>query len=140
MSVTAKGAKMAMLSDGAGRCHFTFPGPSSAPFGPSNFDKDPNAARQNLDIRVSGETAAYFDGLDAWAVEYLCAHTRSGCSKRTSRWLRSATCITPASERPLGTTRCCDVSTTLPAPAVLAGSGRLTARNGSRPRTGEKPS
>ena len=75
VSVTAKGAKMAMLSNGADRCHFTFPGPSSAPFGPSNFDKDPAATRQNLDIRVSGETADYFDGLDAWAVDYLCAHS-----------------------------------------------------------------
>ena len=84
VSVTAKGAKMAMLSDGAGRCHFTFPGPSSAPFGPSNFDKDPNAARQNLDIRVSGETAAYFDGLDSWAVEYLCAHSERLFKKNLS--------------------------------------------------------
>jgi hypothetical protein len=75
VSVTAKGAKMAMLSNGADRCHFTFPGPSSAPFGPSNFDKDPAATRQNLDIRVSGETAAWFEGLDAWAVDYICAHS-----------------------------------------------------------------
>ena len=75
VSVTAKGAKTAMLSNGADRCHFTFPAPSSAPFGPSNFDKDPAATRQNLDIRVSGETAAWFEGLDAWAVDYLCAHS-----------------------------------------------------------------
>jgi hypothetical protein len=75
VSVTAKGAKMSVLTDGADRCHYTFLGPSSCPFGPSNFDKDPNATRQNLDIRVSWETAAYFDGLDGWAVDYLCAHS-----------------------------------------------------------------
>jgi hypothetical protein len=64
VSVTAKGAKMATLTDGADRCHFTFAEPTRCPFGPSNFDKDPGATRQNLDIRVSGEAAAYFDGLD----------------------------------------------------------------------------
>ena len=84
VSVTAKGAKMAMLSNGADRCHFTFPGPSSAPFGPSNFDKDPAATRQNLDIRVSGETADWFEGLDAWAVDYLCAHSERLFKKNLS--------------------------------------------------------
>jgi hypothetical protein len=54
VSVTAKGAKMAVLTDGAERCYYTFPAPSSCPFGP----------------------AAFFDGLDAWAVDYLCAHSK----------------------------------------------------------------
>jgi hypothetical protein len=75
VSVTAKGAKMAMLTDGAERCYYTFTEPTRCPFGPSNFDKDPNATRQNLDIRVSGDAAAFFDGLDAWAVDYICAHS-----------------------------------------------------------------
>jgi hypothetical protein len=69
VSVTAKGAKMAILSDGGERCYYTFPSPTQAPFGPSNFDKDPNATRQNLEVRVSGDTAAYFEGLDAWAID-----------------------------------------------------------------------
>jgi hypothetical protein len=29
----------------------------------------------NLDFRVSGDAAAYFDGLDAWALDYICAHS-----------------------------------------------------------------
>jgi hypothetical protein len=75
VSVTAKGAKMAMLTDGPDRCHYTFKAPTRCPFGPSNFDKDPNATRMNLDFRVAGDAAAYFDGLDAWAFDYLCAHS-----------------------------------------------------------------
>jgi hypothetical protein len=75
VSVTAKGAKMAMLTDGADRCYHTFQSPTRCPFGPSNFDKDSSATRRNLDFRVSGDAAAYFDGLDAWAVDYICAHS-----------------------------------------------------------------
>jgi hypothetical protein len=75
VSVTAKGAKMAMLTDGAERCYYTFQSPTRCPFGPSNFDKDPSETRQNLDVRATGEAAAYFEGLDAWAVDYICAHS-----------------------------------------------------------------
>jgi hypothetical protein len=75
VSVTAKGAKMAMLTDGVNRCHYTLQSPTRCPFGPSTFDKDPNATRMNLDIRVSGDAADYFDGLDSWAVDYICAHS-----------------------------------------------------------------
>ena len=75
VTVSAKGAKMAVLSNGADRCNYTFAEPTRCPFGPSNFDKDPNATRQNLDIRVSGDDAAFFDGLDAWAIDYICAHS-----------------------------------------------------------------
>ena len=75
VTVSAKGAKMAALSSGADRCNYTFAEPTRCPFGPSNFDKDPNATRQNLDIRVSGDAAAFFDGLDAWAIDYICTHS-----------------------------------------------------------------
>jgi hypothetical protein len=78
VSVTAKGAKMALLTNGADssdRCNYTFSEPTRCPFGPSNFDKDPKATRQNLDIRVSGDAAFFFDGLDAWAIDYICAHS-----------------------------------------------------------------
>ena len=37
VSVTAKGAKMAMLTNGVDRCNYTFAAPTSCPFGPSNF-------------------------------------------------------------------------------------------------------
>jgi hypothetical protein len=75
VSVTAKGAKIAMLMNGIERCYYTFPTPTRCPFGPSNFDKDPAATRQNLEVRVSDEDATYFEGLDAWAVDYICAHS-----------------------------------------------------------------
>ena len=75
VSVAAKRAKMALLTSGVDRYNYTFATPTSCPFGPSNFDKDPAATRQNLDIRVSGDAAEFFDGLDAWAVDYLCAHS-----------------------------------------------------------------
>jgi len=75
VSITAKGAKMAMLTNGAERCNYTFAEPTQCPFGPSNFDKDAAATRQNLDIRVSGAAAEFFDGLDAWAIDYICAHS-----------------------------------------------------------------
>jgi hypothetical protein len=54
----AKGAKMAPLSDASEKLFYTFPQPTKAPFGPSNFDKDASAARQNLEIRVTGEAAS----------------------------------------------------------------------------------
>jgi hypothetical protein len=78
VSITAKGAKMAVLTNGADssdRCNYTFSEPTRCPFGPSNFDKDPKATRQNLDIRVSGDAAEFFEGLDAWAIDYICTHS-----------------------------------------------------------------
>jgi hypothetical protein len=87
VSVTAKGAKMAVLSNGADshdRCTYIFSEPTRCPFGPSNFDKDPKATRQNLDIRVSGDAAEFFDGLDAWAIDYICAHSERLFKKNLS--------------------------------------------------------
>jgi hypothetical protein len=78
VSITAKGAKMALLTNGADshdRCNYIFSEPTRCPFGPSNFDKDPKATRLNLDIRVSGDAAFFFEGLDAWAIDYICAHS-----------------------------------------------------------------
>jgi hypothetical protein len=87
VSITAKGAKMALLTNGADssdRCNYTFSEPTRCPFGPSNFDKDPKATRQNLDIRVSGDAAEFFDGLDAWAIDYICAHSERLFKKNLS--------------------------------------------------------
>jgi hypothetical protein len=83
-SVTSKGAKMAVLTDGPNRCHYTFKSPTRAPFGPSNFDKDSSATRQNLEIRVSGEAAEFFDGLDDWALTYITAHSERLFKKKLS--------------------------------------------------------
>ena len=87
VSITAKGAKMALLTNGADssdRCNYTFSEPTRCPFGPSNFDKDPKATRLNLDIRVSGDAAVFFEGLDAWAIDYICAHSERLFKKNLS--------------------------------------------------------
>jgi hypothetical protein len=80
----AKGAKMAQLTDAGEKCFYTFPEATKAPFGPNNFDKDASAPRQNLEIRVTGEAASYFRGLDAWAEDYICAHSERLFKKRLS--------------------------------------------------------
>jgi hypothetical protein len=66
---------MAPLTDAGERCFFTFAAATKAPLGPSNFDKDASAARQNLEVRVAGVAASYFRGLHDWAVDYICAHS-----------------------------------------------------------------
>ena len=76
VTVNAKGAKLALLTNGGERFHYTTPSPLRAPFGgPSNFDKDKEAPRQNLELRCTEEVAAFFKGLDGWAVEYISAHS-----------------------------------------------------------------
>jgi hypothetical protein len=73
----AKGAKMAPLTDGTDggeQCFYTFTEATRRPFGPNNLNKDVAAPRQNLEICFSGDAAEYFRGLDAWAVDYNCAH------------------------------------------------------------------
>ena len=47
----------------------------TAPFGPSNFDRDPLATRQNLEFRIPPELEAYFDSVDKWMLEYLLANS-----------------------------------------------------------------
>jgi hypothetical protein len=61
-----------------------FAEPTKAPVGPSNFDKDASAARQNLESRVTGEAASYFRGLDDWAVDYIAAHSERLFKKHLS--------------------------------------------------------
>ena len=49
-----------------------------APFGPSSFDKDPEARRQGLDMRTAerpGELEKCFQELDEWAIQYLSEHS-----------------------------------------------------------------
>lgn len=86
VTVNAKGAKLALLTSGGERFHYTTPSPLRAPFGgPSNFDKDKDAPRQNLELRCSDEAvAAFFKGLDEWAVEYICAHSQRLFKKNLS--------------------------------------------------------
>jgi hypothetical protein len=71
----AKDTKMVPLTDAGERCFYTFPEATRCCFGPDKFDKDASAPRQNLQIRVSGEAAEYFRGLDDWAVDYISEHS-----------------------------------------------------------------
>ncbi len=73
--VNAKGAKTCQLQEGAQRVLYTADVYCTVPFAPSNFDKDPAATRLNLELRVPPSIEAYFDEVDAWAVEYLTAHS-----------------------------------------------------------------
>ena len=73
--VTAKGAKMAMITANGERIFIT---PTAKPlkmaFGPGNFDKTP-AVRQNLDFRCTPELLEYFTALDTWMKDYLICHS-----------------------------------------------------------------
>ena len=73
--VNAKGAKTCQLIDG-GRPQAHSSGTTcTAPFGPSNLDRDPLATRQNLELRIPPELEAYFDAVDKWMLEYLLANS-----------------------------------------------------------------
>ncbi len=73
--VNAKGAKTCQLLDGTQRLLYTADAYCAVPFPPSNFDKDPAATRLNLELRAPPTLEAYFDGLDAWVVDYLTTHS-----------------------------------------------------------------
>ena len=81
VSVNAKGAKSAALTCGGERFHYTTD-LTRSPFGPGNFEKDPLATRQNLELRATNSMDAFFSALDAWAVEYLTAHSERLFKKR----------------------------------------------------------
>ena len=70
-----KGAKTCLLSHSGARFYYTAPEPTRSPFGPNNFDKDPAATRQNLELRCTKHMEEYFSAVDSWAIEYLTAHS-----------------------------------------------------------------
>jgi hypothetical protein len=69
--LNAKGAKTCQLTAGGRPMHRSSGGFCSAPFGPSNFDKDPLATRQNLELRIPADLETYFDEVDSWMLSYL---------------------------------------------------------------------
>jgi len=73
--VNPKGAKTCLLTDGGARFYYTAPEPTRSPFGPNNFDKDPAATRQNLELRCTKQMEEFFSALDSWCIEYLTAHS-----------------------------------------------------------------
>jgi len=75
VNISAKGAKTAALTCGGERFHYTTD-LTRAPFGPGSFERDPAATRQNLELRATSNMEEFFSSLDAWAIEYLTAHSQ----------------------------------------------------------------
>jgi len=74
--VTPKGAKICRVTKDGSECLWKPEPAMSAPFGPSSFDKDPNARRQNLDLVLADPAVReQVSAIDAWAVEYIAKHS-----------------------------------------------------------------
>ena len=69
--VNTKGIKTAAFSTNDKQLLHFAASTSKAPFGPSNFDKDETANRQNLEIRLQQEHIAFFEKLDEYMIQYL---------------------------------------------------------------------
>lgn len=76
--VSSRGSKSAQLIlENGGAVTHLFPEYTISPFGgPSSYDKDPTAARLNLDVHVNDETMHFFEQLDSWALSYLLEHSQ----------------------------------------------------------------
>jgi hypothetical protein len=73
--ISGKGAKTCQLSADGRPMHRSSGGFCTSPFGPSNFEKDALATRQNLELRIPPELEQYFDDLDIWMLQYLEQHS-----------------------------------------------------------------
>ena len=73
--VNAKGAKTCQLAVDGRPMHRSSGGFCTAPFGPSNFEKDALATRQNLELRIPKDLETYFDEVDQWMLNYLETHS-----------------------------------------------------------------
>jgi hypothetical protein len=83
--VNAKGAKTCQLAVDGRPLHRSSDGFCTAPFGgPSNFDKDVLATRQNLELRIPAALEAYLAEVDAWMLDYLLAHSERIFKKQLS--------------------------------------------------------
>ena len=73
--VNAKGAKTCQLTSGGSKVQQSAEDFCTTPFGPSNFDKDPLATRQNLELRIPPQLEAWFTEVDKFMLGYLFAHS-----------------------------------------------------------------
>ena len=68
-----KGGKTCLVSSKKLPIEINLGGPTSTPFGASNFDDDNNNPRQNLDLTLSDDDVANFQAVDAfllaWALQ-----------------------------------------------------------------------
>ena len=75
LAVSARGVKSAAVVNNNGEAFsYTFDEYTMTPFGPSTFDKDPQATRQQLDVRL-GSAEPFFENLDNWAIAYISEHS-----------------------------------------------------------------
>jgi len=76
-SVTQRGAKFCTLSNNGAKVTLFPAGTESivCPFGPGNFEKNPEATRQTLELPCNQEMCLYFDQFDLWAKGYLFEHS-----------------------------------------------------------------
>ena len=75
VNVNAKGAKTCQLTSDKGKVQQSADEFCTTPFGPSNFDKDPLATGQNLELRITSQLEAWFTQVDEWMVSYLFEHS-----------------------------------------------------------------
>ncbi len=103
------------------------------PFGPSNFDKDPLAPRQNLELRIAPGLKAYITQVDECVLGYLRSHSeRILKQEHTVDQVRDASHLTL--KRPT-IHRCSARRLTVPG-AGFVGTGLRTRRSVMPPRTG----
>ena len=72
--ISNKGAKSCRLIAPNGKAVCTIDDWTVSPFGPSTFDRDGSAPRQNFEIRVTGAALETFKGIDEWARHYILQH------------------------------------------------------------------
>ena len=85
-TVSSKGQKSCQLSADHQQVKFQLGDGLRTRFGASTFDKNVDAVRRNLDFDLEeGETLERLKAIDAWAIEYLTAHSERLLKKKLSR-------------------------------------------------------
>ena len=81
---SSRGAKTCTLLSGKGeKIVFTL-GPTSTPFGATNF-QDEASSRKTLDLRVSESEYEFFKELDNWAIDYITKNSERLFKKSLTR-------------------------------------------------------
>ncbi len=82
--VSAKGTKSCRLVSPHGKVAVELGDWTVAPFGPSTFDRDSAAPRQNFEMRVTGAAQLRFQAFDEWARSYILQHCERLFDKKLS--------------------------------------------------------
>ena len=85
-TVSSKGQKSCQLAADHQQVKFQLGDGLRTRFGASTFDKNVDAVRRNLDFDLEeGEALERLKGIDAWALDYLTAHSERLLKKKLSR-------------------------------------------------------